>query len=66
MKCPNCHNRLTFMGGIEVKPNWVPHIEVPNGEDIIELQYNCEQCTYDWKVHIIVSPTVKIDPIIWG
>jgi hypothetical protein len=54
------------MGGIEVKPNWVPHIEVPNGEDIIELQYNCEQCTYDWKVHIIVSPTVNIDPIVWG
>ena len=62
MKCPNCQNKLTLMGVIELKPKKVNDIV----EDRVELQYNCEECTYDWKIELTLSPNLEIDPIFWG
>ena len=62
MKCPNCQNKLTLMGVIELKPKKVNDIV----EDRVELQYNCEKCTYDWKIELTLSPNLDINPIFWG
>ena len=62
MKCPNCQNKLTLMGVIELKPKKVNDIV----EDRVELQYNCEECTYDWKIDLTLSPHLEINPIFWG
>ena len=62
MKCPNCQNELTLMGVIELKPKKVNDIV----EDRVELQYNCEECTCDWKIDLTLSPHLDIDPIFWG
>ena len=57
MTCPNCGAKLTFMGGVEIshQPSYC-----------IELQYNCEECTYDWKWYAKFTPDMKLSPIYWG
>lgn len=57
MTCPNCGAKLTFMGGVEIshQPSYC-----------IELQYNCEECTYDWKWYAKFTSDMKLSPIYWG
>lgn len=58
MKCPNCDNKLTLMGAIEVI--------CQKDCDKVEIQYNCEECTYDWKWIATFDSKTKLSPIFWG
>lgn len=65
MVCPNCKNKLTFIQAIPLKPEWVRNAD-PN-YDYVELQYNCEECTYDYKIELgIHCDSAELKPIFWG
>lgn len=65
MNCPHCKSKLTLMQSLEVKPE---HADIPlkEGESVVELQYNCENCTHDYWLHLILPLDAELKPIFWG
>jgi hypothetical protein len=65
MKCPNCNNKLIVAQVFELRPEWATRPVAPD-TDVYEIQYNCGECTYDWKVEVHVPHNTEISPIFWG
>lgn len=65
MKCPNCQHKLDLMGAIQLIPKHARVMPKPD-EDVFELQFNCENCTYDYKFEVAVPHNTELYPIFWG
>ena len=65
MNCPNCNTKLAIMQVFELRPEWATKRVAPN-TDVYELQFNCEECTHDWKIEVHLPHNTEITPIFWG
>ena len=62
MKCPNCGNKLTLMVIEDVTK-----FERPVTENIaLELLFNCEKCTHDWRTTVVLPDNLTLYPKFWG
>jgi hypothetical protein len=64
MKCPNCGNKLRIVGATDVVPSANNHLS--NEDTCIEVMFNCNVCTCDYKVELLLSSELELSPIYWG
>ena len=63
MKCPNCGNKLTLMAAEDVTRLTIGS----DTEDVrLEVLFNCEECTHDWRTEVDLPYDQTLYPQFWG
>ena len=65
MKCPNCNHKLDIMNVLELKPHHA-RIKPKADETVYDLQFNCDNCTHDWRSVVGIPYDEKLYPKFWG
>jgi hypothetical protein len=53
------------MNAEDIKPQWVG-MNLLDGDMLFEIQFNCEECTHDWKAFMVLPSDTELHPIFWG
>jgi DNA-directed RNA polymerase subunit M/transcription elongation factor TFIIS len=62
MKCPHCGNELRFM----VAEDITRFTSAEDGDVVLEVLFNCEKCTHDWRAEIDIPYDENLYPKFWG
>lgn len=62
MKCPHCGNELRFM----VAEDITRFTSAEDGDMVLEVLFNCEECTHDWRAEVDIPYDQNLYPKFWG